>query len=181
MGVLALTAGELALACSLLFREQLVYAGAALLRQVVECEELARAFLEQDGLGRAWSRSTHADRQRQWAPATVRKRVPTTWAQRDYSLHCDMGGHPSPDSGRLLHRDASAESGRLLAYDACFHLSRTWQLLHEAVLRDCPQLVERVTDAAAVAQEAIVVWQATDPMHEWVAKTMDAIRPPTGK
>jgi hypothetical protein len=100
------------------------YAGAALIRQLVEVEYLAWAFEEDNEQSRQWLRSTKSERKSFFTPAKLRQAANGRFRSADYGFHCELGGHPTPRSWRLLN-DADATS-QLMLSDCLGHSTKIW-------------------------------------------------------
>lgn len=100
------------------------YAGAALVRQLVEVEYLAWAFEKDDEECRRWLRSTREERHSFFTPAKLRKAAGGHFRSVDYSFHCELGGHPVPGSWRLLNN--AEATGQLMLSDCLGHSTRIW-------------------------------------------------------
>lgn len=117
-------AAELVYGCSDLVNRGRHYAGAALVRQLVEVEYLAWAFEKNDEECRRWLRSSREERHSFFTPAKLRKAAGGHFRSTDYSFHCELGGHPVPGSWRLLN-DAEA-TGQLMLSDCLGHATHIW-------------------------------------------------------
>ncbi len=115
---------ELVSGCADLVNSDRHYAGAALVRQLVEVEYLAWAFENNDEDSRRWLSSTRKERQSFFTPAKLRKAAGSYFRSADYSFHCELGGHPVPGSWRLLN-DAGVY-GQLMLSDCLGHSTRIW-------------------------------------------------------
>jgi len=115
---------ELVSASADLFLDGRHYAAAALLRQLVEIEYLARAFETKDQEGQRWLRSTRSDRQQFFTPAKLRAAAGDRFRSKDYGYHCELGGHPVPDASLLLRDDTVVS--QLLLSDLLGHTGRIW-------------------------------------------------------
>lgn len=106
MSLLGGTAAALVNGATSLIADGNLYAAAALNRQLVEIEYLAWAFendLEEVGY---WHRSTEDERRKRWQPRHLRQRSRGQFRGKDYALHCEFGGHPTPEGMRnLLYGD----------------------------------------------------------------------------
>lgn len=91
------------------------YAGAALIRQLVEVEYLAWAFEARDRDGERWLRSNREERESFFAPRKLRAAAGGRFRSRDYGYHCELGGHPVPDGTLLLGAEAALVSQLVLA------------------------------------------------------------------
>ena len=117
-------ASELVSGCADLVNSHRHYAGASLVRQLVEVEYLACAFEKNDEECRRWLRSTREDRHSFFTPAKLRKAAGGHFRSADYSFHCELGGHPVPGSWRLLnHAEAT---GQLMLSDCLGHSTHIW-------------------------------------------------------
>lgn len=72
------------------------YAGAALLRQVVEVEYLTWAFANQKRDAAAWLNSSHQERLEFFSPARLRQVSDSQFSASDYRHHCEQGGTQYP-------------------------------------------------------------------------------------
>ncbi|MBY0300794.1 MULTISPECIES: hypothetical protein [Sphingomonas] len=115
---------ELVSGCADLVDRGRHYAGAALVRQLVEVEYLAWAFEKDDEECRRWLRSTREERHSFFTPAKLRKAADGHFRSADYGFHCELGGHPVPGSWRLLN-DAEAV-GQLMLSDCLGHSTHIW-------------------------------------------------------
>jgi hypothetical protein len=93
-------AGELTRASADLLATGQHYAGAALLRQIVEIEYLT--WTEKHRSPAKWLRSTHEERMKEFTPAQLRKTSQGRFLSQDYRHHCEQGGHPVPPGALLL-------------------------------------------------------------------------------
>lgn len=108
LSIVVQVAGELTGGALLLLGNQNEYGAVALLRQLVEVEYLAWAFAEDEAEATSWLRASKEERQKSWQPRHMRERSEGRFRGVDYSMHCELGGHPTPTSGRLLPRHSSA-------------------------------------------------------------------------
>lgn len=116
---LLLIASQLLSAASDLINGARPYAGAALIRQLVEVEYLVSAFVEAKDDAKYWLRSDRAQRIKFFSPSVLRKKAGGRFRDKDYVMHCERGGHPVPDCLRLLN-DEERESQIILS-DALLH------------------------------------------------------------
>ncbi|MBA15240.1 MAG: hypothetical protein CMN73_02675 [Sphingomonas sp.] len=117
-------ASEIVSGCADLVASGRHYAGAALVRQLVEVEYLAWAFETKDEEAARWLRSTREERERFFKPSKLRKASGGRFRGTDYSYHCELGGHPVPGSWRLL---TNAEAtGQLMLFDCLTHSTHIW-------------------------------------------------------
>lgn len=100
------------------------YAGSSLVRQLVEVEYLAWAFETKSEEASRWLRSNRKERLNFFSPAKLRKESGGKFRSEDYSVHCELGGHPVPDSWKLLHDDAVFP--QCMLSDSLGHSERIW-------------------------------------------------------
>lgn len=139
------------------------YAGAALLRQVVEVEYLAWAFEARDEDAATWLRSDKKLREEFFRPVKLREAAKGKFRGRDYGFHCELGGHPVPQGTVLLKDDDG--TAQLLLSDLLGHAGRIWDHLvgwaHEhgsygrMILTDHPEMLRRFQE-----------WKASDRMAD---------------
>ncbi len=138
------------------------YAGAALVRQIVEIEYLAWAMATRDGDGERWLRSNHRQRESFFSPAKLRKAAQGTFRGKDYSYHCELGGHPTPHVS--LHLDSNPALPQLLLSDMLGHAGRIWDHLAHwgrdstnggPILNRHQQMLKRFSE-----------WKSLDPLAE---------------
>jgi len=127
VSVLLRIASQLISASANLFGDGRHYAAAALLRQIVEIEYLAWAFEAQNGVGESWLRSDKRTRKNFFTPAKLRDAAKGKFRGKDYGYHCELGGHPVPEAGRLLSGDTAI--AELLLADLLGHAGRIWDHL----------------------------------------------------
>ena len=127
ISVLLLIASQLISASAELLVGGRPYAGAALLRQVVEVEYLAWAFETRDEDAATWLRSDKKLREKFFRPAKLREAAKGKFRGRDYGFHCELGGHPVPQGTILLDNDIG--TAQLLLSDLLGHAGRIWDHL----------------------------------------------------
>jgi hypothetical protein len=118
-------AGELAVAAGRLLSDGEHYAGAALLRQVVEIEYLTWTFKEGHRSASKWLQSTYEERMSVFSPGKLRQTSKGRFLREDYKDHCEQGGHPVP-RGSLLLGAKNPGSAQILLVDLIVHCWRTW-------------------------------------------------------
>jgi hypothetical protein len=127
VSMLLRVASQLVSASADLFADGRHYAAAALLRQLVETEYLAWAFETRDGDAERWLRSDERERQEFFKPAKLRAAAEGKFRGKDYSYHCELGGHPVPKADILLK--GSTVTSQLLMSDLLGHVGRVWDHL----------------------------------------------------
>jgi hypothetical protein len=122
MGRLLQIAGQLVSGSSDLIGDGRVYAGSALLRQLVEVEYLTWTFANDAKLAKKWLRSDKKERMNFFSPRKMRAESMGFLRDADYSFHCELGGHPVPGSSVLLQDAGSI--GQIMLSDAIAHSAR---------------------------------------------------------
>ncbi|MFN7147950.1 MAG: hypothetical protein ACK4V6_00565 [Microthrixaceae bacterium] len=164
VGVLAQIAADLLEASAALLSGSNHYAGAALLRQIVEVEYLTWAFANDKREASGWLNSTHQERLDFFAPGKLRGISDGHFLASDYRHHCEHGGHPVPMAIPLLGNPESPVSQMLLV-DLPLHSWRTTDNLIAWTGRFPP--LESVSEALSNGQHAFARWGETDPLYKW--------------
>lgn len=169
-GVSAVTemAAELAMAGVSVLDSGHRYAAAALIRQLIECEYLLHAFVEDLARAASWYRATPSEIRSAFMPKTMRPLG--GFSDHEYWTHCDQGGHPSPH-GRLLlrfgmHGDL-ADDGVMVASmwgDLAQHLARVWWAVHELLSTHHARFVKVRASQIAVVDAIGARWTDADPL-----------------
>jgi hypothetical protein len=108
-----------------LFLSGNTYAGAALVRQLVEIEYLAWAFEENQIEAKKWIHSNKKERLGFFTPQKLRKAAKGRFRGEDYSYHCELGGHPVPGASILFEN--AERHGQLLLSDMLSHSKNIWR------------------------------------------------------
>jgi hypothetical protein len=117
-------ASQIISASTQLLQDGRAYVGSALIRQLVEVEYLAWAFETRDAEAARWLRSDKRERQDFFAPRILRAAADGKFRAKDYSYHCEMGGHPTPFAASLLRNDH--EINQLMLGDMVSHARNIW-------------------------------------------------------
>jgi len=125
LGAIMQMCGELGNASANMLSGKEHYAGAALLRQIVEIEYLTWTFENGHAEIRKWRNSPDKERMKQFSPAQLRKNSKGRFLYDDYKNHCERGGHPVPRGIPLLGGKSTADA-QLLLVDLLLHCWRTW-------------------------------------------------------
>ncbi len=125
VGLLLQMVGELAFAAGRMLSDHEYYAGAALLRQVVEIEYLTWTFQENIRSPAEWLESTYEKRMKDFSPAQLRRTSKGRFLGEDYRDHCEQGGHHVARGGILLG-GRNAPVAQVLLADLIVHCWRTW-------------------------------------------------------
>jgi hypothetical protein len=140
-----------------------LYAGAALVRQVVEVEYLASAFAEGHEIAADWLRADRETRQAFWSPARLRERAQGRFLRQDYWHHCELGGHPTRRALSLLPNHRTVKAGYLWV-DLAGHLTSIWTSVIQAAeaMRGGPVPAELdLPDVAAATRD----WRESDGLY----------------
>jgi len=151
---------QLVSGCADLIADGRHYAGAALVRQLVEVEYLAWVFETKDAEAARWLRSTKEERLSFFAPAKLRKAANGRFRSADYGYHCELGGHPVPESWRLLNDDLA--TAQLMLSDCLSHSTRVWGHVFEWA--KAYMLGEIVLDEHQAMGERFAEWQRLDDL-----------------
>lgn len=153
VGYLAQATGELFAGVVGLIAQRQCYAASALARQLVEMEYLLWAFETEHGDATVWLNSSADERRKMWQPRHLRERSDGRFPAKDYSLHCETGGHPTPDGMVALLNDRDGLTGELVLNDALGHALRCWR----SVLAFGPS-----TEADDDVERIAIRWRGTD-------------------
>ena len=91
--------------CASLLGQHNNYASSALSRQLVEIEYLTWTFNHEPESASSWLRSDKEQRMKFFSPARMRQRSDGWFKKSDYANHCELGGHPVPNSEVLLQEN----------------------------------------------------------------------------
>lgn len=172
-------AGELGAAGTDSLEREQCYAAWALLRQLVECEYLCWAFSENHDDARLWLRSSRAERLKLWQPHRMRERSEGTFRAKDYHVHCEMGGHPTPRAFTLLpsRRFQPRERHSSLDWlDFASHLSSIWDYTIAATPELFMPFMDRKTGPFGPRLEislAVEEWRHIDPLLLLISRFPD--------
>jgi len=172
VGVLARTASELIGTSGSLLAGKGHYAGAALLRQIVEIEYLTWAFANEERDAAAWLRSTHEQRRELFQPAHLRRSSGGRFNDLDYRHHCELGGHPVPRGLHLIGGSDEADA-QLLLVDLLLHSWRITDNLRKwaSGRRWIPR---EVIGSLHTVQQSLASWGELDPLYAWACSEMPA-------
>lgn len=157
-------AGELTRAAAKMLASGQHYAGAALLRQIVEIEYLTWTFKEGHRDPKKWLNSTHRERMQDFTPAQLRQTSHGRFLAKDYQDHCEQGGHPVPAGAHLLSGQNKA-GVQLLLVDLITHAWRTWDHVQKWAT-DFPSVQPAIAAANAKFFSALEKWGDVDPLYK---------------
>jgi hypothetical protein len=166
LSCVVLIAGELGVACVKLLKSGQLYASSALIRQIVECEYLCRAFAQDQDEARKWLNSTRAERLNIWSPKHMRDRSEGEFRDKDYAVHCEVGGHPTPRAFRLL-RPTRTVSPNAIWGELTVHLANVWSHTTRGIPKEFLPLLDRKPGPQGKAVDVTIKvneWLSSDPM-----------------
>jgi hypothetical protein len=168
-------AGELGVACVRLLKTGQFYASSALIRQIVECEYLCRAFAQDQDEARKWLNTTRSQRLSIWSPRHMRKQSGGEFRDKDYAVHCETGGHPTPRAFMLL-RPTQTIPINMIWIELTIHLANVWSHTTRAIPEIIRPLLDRKPGPQGNAAEVttkVNEWLNSDPALEAVSRLPD--------
>jgi hypothetical protein len=168
-------AAELGSACVQLLQSDQYYASYALVRQLVECEYLCRAFAQDQDEARKWIETSRAERLRFWSPKHMRDRSEGEFRHKDYAVHCELGGHPTPRAFQLLHATRSMRES-LIWLELTIHLSNVWSHTTRAIPNLIGPLLDRRPGPQGRVEDvtrAVNGFLASDPLLQIMSQLPD--------
>lgn len=168
VAIVAQMGAELALGASQLYEARRWYAGAALVRQLIETEYLLYLFGTDNAEPERWLSASSEEGRAVFSPTSMRKRSRGRFRSSEYSVHCEFGGHPRPKGHFLLREHFMALPGEARPFiadprfqwvDLAQHLVRFWDHYVAAVALHSPSNV--YPDTFNKIRASIDTWQAT--------------------
>lgn len=175
VGVLAQIAADLLEASASHLCGSNHYAGAALLRQVVEVEYLTWAFANDERDAGAWLNSSHQERLEFFSPMRLRQVSDGRFSASDYRHHCEQGGHPVPKAIPLLG-NPDVVVAQMLLLDLLLHSWRTTDNL--ITWQQGSTGHQDVREILLATQQRFASWGRADPLYQW-SLTAPPAAPPT--
>lgn len=123
---IAVTAAALGYGVVQLIEANNHYPAYALLRQLVETEFVLWKFGHDPSTIPGWLNSDRDERERTWKPSKIYRSVDNDYRQKDYSGHCELGGHPTPLGTLLASGERSAVAEASVLGDLIGHLRDSW-------------------------------------------------------
>lgn len=167
LAIVGQIAGELAVGATQLYDEQRWYAGAALVRQLIEAEYLLFLFASDRDEPMRWLNASKKEARDMFAPANMRKRSKGRFNASEYWTHCEIGGHPRRAGHVLLREHLIPIEGRIAFFnpdvqwvDLAQHLERLWLHYVAAVSLHSPSNV--YPEQFATVESAIRRWRSKD-------------------
>jgi hypothetical protein len=168
-------AGELGVTCVKLVETDQFYASFALVRQIVECEYLCRAFAQDQDEARKWLNATRAQRLSLWSPKHMRERSEGEFRDKDYAVHCEIGGHPTPRAFMLLRPSRTMPANAIWG-ELAVHLANVWSHTTRAIPEMILPLLDRKPGPqgrAADVTAKVNEWLSSDPVLGTVSQLPD--------
>lgn len=181
VGLVAQIASELVSGALLLFRNGNQYGGSALVRQLIECEYLLRAFrLNFDDAAR-WHDANDSDR---WDFKPSKLREIGGFDRKEYADHCEAGGHPHPAGRALLDLERAMQAlapnsrkldvVRLLWVDFALHCDRVWRALSDVLSEEHARFDRVRAEAIAAVAESRSGWHDIDTLARHAGPVLGA-------
>ena len=104
-----------------------LYPAYALIRQIVETEFVLWKFQQDICLIPEWLNSDRERREQAWKPSRIYRDGDNDYRQKDYSGHCELGGHPTPLGTRLASGEGSDIAEASVLGDLIGHLRDSWR------------------------------------------------------
>ena len=161
-------AGETARGAVTLLRDNNRYGAAALVRQLVECEYLLYLFAIDQGEPLKWASMDLEAVRKEYLPARMRERAGDRFRSSEYSIHCQIGGHPRYAAAYVLpeHIQRPPFSDQLsLAtgwVDLGQHLVQIWRWVERILVTYELQEVGLAASSLERATRAVASWMAAD-------------------
>jgi hypothetical protein len=180
LALVAVTTKQLAAGIVQLSNLLNIYPAWTLLRQIVEAEFIFWKFSQDATQIPLWRHSTADERRKNWKPAQIYRDDDNDYRQKDYWIHCEQGGHPTPNGARI----ASIGSPHpvmwaTLLSEMSDHLWDAWRnLLNSVTAIDSQCNIGVSTQLAPItaAYEATMKkWKSVDHMRHAVAFFSDPI------
>jgi hypothetical protein len=169
--------GELLSGAVTLLSQDNLYSAAALVRQLVEIEYLAWAFAEDQEQAMMWIRATQQERRDMWQPRHLRARSEGRFRATDYHLHCERGGHPTPEATLLLPEHSRRLVPELWWLDLAQHGVSAWRYVMDASDHVGYGDQIRATADAHELPNTITRWEQTDRLLTLLAEDPSASEP----
>lgn len=164
-------AAELGAGAAQLFAARLCYAGAALVRQLIECNYLLTLMAEAQTEAASWMTSSRAEIMAKFMPRHMRQRSVRNFRQSEYEVHCDRGGHPNPAGRHHLRRISMSQLPRNGEWlDLAEHLADTWRAFTAGLKVYDPRMdprsglysPHRSPDGGEAIADLLAKWQQLD-------------------
>ena len=171
LGIIAQIGAELSRGAVELFSADRWHAGSALLRQIVEVEYILFLFSTDETEALLWLNAPPQEARKLYSPSKMRERSQNRFNAEEYSLHCEIGGHPRLKGAcllreRLIPVQNSGEKVELFTPSALWvdlgqHVERMWTFFSSAVRSISPSNV--YPERFQAIDERIQQWHTDDP------------------
>lgn len=169
VGAVAQMGADLAKGASMLFAAGRWYSGAALVRQLIEVEYLVFLFATNSDEPELWLSATTQELQRMFMPKAMRARSNGRFDAKEYSQHCEHGGHPRVKGSIYLRERLTLIQDKpkeffdpdILWVDLAQHLERLWGNFELAVRLHSP--TNAYPERFASVRGKIAEWRKIDP------------------
>ena len=186
IGLVAQISAELVSGAQLLFRTGNEYGASALVRQLIECEYLLRAFRLDFTEAARWFEANGNERWH-FSPAKLRKIG--GFDDKEYNHHCESGGHPHRKGSLLLQlprrmndlqravagASRDLDPTRALWLDFAFHCDRTWRALTDLLYAEHARFERVRAERIGAATEARSAWLEADVLAEHPGPILQAL------
>jgi hypothetical protein len=169
-------AGALGDGARVLFASEHWYAGAGLVRQLIECHYLINLMARDRDEAERWVSADHDEIVSTFMPRHMRDRGGSQFRASEYRVHSDWGSHPNPAGRGLLphHRDLRPVPLRFLWVDLAQHLSEVWTAFESGLGMFDPRRdpedplysPERSPDGGDEVAAVIARWRERDPVAD---------------
>lgn len=166
MAIVAQMGAELAVGASQLYSMERWYAGAALVRQLIEVEYLLFLFVLDPGAPNRWLNASSEEIRLMFSPKEMRARSGGRFRAEEYSAHCEMGGHPR-SKGHVLLREHNLLTEHVFVpeiqwVDLAQHIERLWVHYVASVSLHSPKNV--YPEKFRSIGEQLKRWRDADPL-----------------
>ena len=166
IGTLTEMAAELAVESCEAYKSGRWYAGASLIRQLIEAEYLMFLFARNLTVAEEWLMASPDKIRKEFGPNRMRSRAGGAFRNKEYWIHCDSGGHPSPAGRHLLANHSDPIGSKEIHWlDLAQHLSRLWSHFCQTLLSIKAHDIVPATLVHGV-NETVAKWRAGDIHRE---------------
>jgi hypothetical protein len=159
-GAILQMCGELGIAATRMLSTKEHYAGAALLRQIVEIEYLTWTFENGYADINKWLNSSDKERMKSFSPAQLRKNSKGRFLYEDYKNHCEKGGHPVPRGVPLLGGKSILEA-QLFLIDLLLHCWRIRDQAYSWLRNNKCDIPDQIVEIGPI----LSAWGKQDPAY----------------
>jgi hypothetical protein len=169
LAIVAQMGAELAVGACLLYESERWYAGAALVRQLIEVEYLLFLFATEPSEAQRWLTASPDDVRRMFSPKNMRERSKGRFRASEYDVHCEVGGHPRLRGHVLLrehltplqHDPLDLFDPGVQWVDLAQHVERMWG--HYVVAVEIHSPTNVYPDRFDRVNAQIAAWRESDP------------------